>query len=123
MAAPPLDLKQSPEIIRQQKEDIALFFKEDGDEHFSPAHNQAVMESVKRKTKENRERILKEEGERIQERVNAILTYARSMRSDQGQSIEKYFGPTWMTHLKGERILKTIKTKLNGKMQEVAILG
>jgi len=123
MSTPPLDLKQSPEIIRQQKEDIALFFKEDGDENFSPTRNQAVMESVKRKMLANRQRILKEEGERIEERVSALMTYMRSLRSDQGTPIERYFGKKGMAHLRGERILKTIKTKLNGKMQDVAILG
>lgn len=116
---PTVDSKQSHEVQELQKRDIALFFKEEGDENFNPERNKAVIAETIRKSLENRKRILKEEADKMGERIDAVTTYIYSRAAEGNSSIEKYFGKRYLAHLRGMKIANTLKTRLQNQQRQV----
>ena len=119
MREPTVDLSQSKEVQDFQKRDIALFFKEDGDENFNPERNKAIIAETIRKSTENKRKILKIEEDRIRERVDAVTTYIYSRFAEGNMPIEKYFGKRYLAHLRGMKIADTLKSKLQNRQRQV----
>lgn len=114
-----MDLPTSLE--EQKKRDHALYYIEEPDSSFSPEHNAWVMKESIRRTNENRRLRTKEYNEKVGERVDAVVTYLRSRAAEGNTPIEQYFGKKQLAHLRGQQIIKTIRTKINGKMRTIHI--
>lgn len=123
MNSPIVDKNQSKEVQNDQSRDIALYFKEEGDTNFSPERNRDVIQKSIRKSLENRLRILKEEEDGINERVDAVSTYLFSLKGQNGTPVEKYFGKRNLAQLRALRIKETLQSKLMGQNRNIYIPG
>ena len=117
--SPKVDKTQSPEVQELQKRDIALFFKEDGDEGFNPERNKAIIKETIRKNQENRKRILREEEDNIRERADAVATYLKSKVAEGSTPVEKYFGKRYLAYLRGMKITNILKSRLQNQEREI----
>ena len=117
--SPKVDKTQSPEVQELQKRDIALFFKEDGDEGFNPKRNKAIISQTIRKNEENRKRILREEEDNIRERADAVATYLKSKVAEGSSPVEKYFGKRYLAYLRGMKITNILKSRLQNQEREI----
>lgn len=111
-----------PDSLKEQKQrDHQLYYLEKPDPDFSPEHNAWVMKESIRKTNENRRLRTKQFNDNVGERVDAVVTYLRSRAAEGNTPIERYFGKKQLAHLRGQQILKTIKTKIAGKVRTIYI--
>lgn len=109
-----------PDSLKEQKQrDHALYYIEEPDSSFSPERNKAMVAESIRRTNENRRKKTKEFNDKVGERVDAVVTYLRSRVAEGSTPIERYFGKRQLAHLRGQQILRTIRTKINGKMRTI----
>ena len=119
MIKPLIDLNQSKETQELQKRDVALFFKEEGDENFNPERNKAIIAETIRKNMENQKRVLKQEEDNLIERTDAVATYLKSRIAEGSSAVEKYFGKRYLAYLRGMKIVNTLKSRLQNKERQV----
>ena len=69
-----------------------------------------VIENVIRETEENERKKRAEFGEQVDERVNAMTEYLKSVdRGGSTSNIEKFFGKKQLAYLKGEHVANTMR--------------
>lgn len=100
-------------LTKEEKEDYRKFFVEKGEPGFSPERNKAIVEKTIKKMDMMRLKKRKEFAEGVRERADAVDTYLRSRIAQGSTPIEKYFGKKWLAHLRGQKILRVLKTKYN----------
>jgi hypothetical protein len=100
-------------ITKEEEEDYKKYFIEKGDPGFSPARNKFVVEKTIAKMDKMRQEKHKQWVEGFRERADAVETYLSSRIAQGNTPIEKYFGKRWMSYLRGQKIMKIIKTKKN----------
>ena len=98
-------------ILEEQKRDHALFFVEKGDPDFSPERNKSIINRTIQKHELNIARKNRAYEESIRERVDAVMSYAKSPKAGL-TAVVKYFGREILAHLRGQEIIKKIKSKL-----------
>jgi hypothetical protein len=112
-------------IKEEQQRDQALYFVEEGDPGFNPAHNKFVIENTIKKYNAARNKKAKLYNEAIRERADAVATYIKSRVAEGGTPVEKYFGKKWMSYLRGEKIMEVLKQKtlVNGQKKQMYLTG
>lgn len=117
-----MDENNLPEDLEKQKErDHAIYFVEAGDPGFSPERNKAVVAESIRRAKAMKLKRDREYRDQIGERVDAVVTYLRSRMAEGTSPLEHYFSKKELAHLRGQQILRTIRTKIAGKMRTVYV--
>lgn len=119
-----VDEKQKKKIQDEQKRDVALYFVEDGEVGFNPAHNKWVIEHTIQKAKLNKKKRANQYNEQLRERADAVATYVKSRAAEGSTPVEKYFGKRWMSYLRGEKIIQVLKnSSLYGKKKNLYLPG
>ena len=87
--------------------------KVDADPGFDPERNKRIIEESIKKNDAIRRRNLKEHGEEIKERSQALAMYLKNLSQGTGNSdMNKYFGQKELARLRGEEILARITDPL-----------
>ena len=115
----------SKDIVEEQKRDRALYFVEEGEPGFNPAHNKWVIEHTMKKYAQNKKKKAKLYNEAVRERADAVATYLKSHTAEGSTPVEKYFGRKWMSYLRGEKIVEVLKgkTSLYGRDRKLYLTG
>jgi len=100
-------------LTREEKEDYKKYFVEGGEKGFSPARNKYIVEKTIAKTDKLRILKNKEWVEGLRERADAVDTYLRSRIAQGSTPVEHYFGKKWLAYLRGQKIMKVIKSKVD----------
>ena len=80
------------------------------DPDFSPERNQIVIENVIRETERNERRKKQEFNDQVDERVNAVTEYLKSVdRGGATSNIEKFFGKKQLAYLRGEHVANVLR--------------
>lgn len=80
------------------------------DPGFSPEHNRMVIENVIAASEKNSRDKKREFNEEVDERVNAMTQYLKSVdRGGATSNIEKYFGKKQLAYLRGEHVANILR--------------
>ena len=112
-----MDLPDS--LQEQKKRDHEIYFVEEGEPGFNPAHNKHVIASTIKKTNQMRALRNRQYEDNVRERVDAVMTYAKSRLVYGSTPVEKYFGKRQLAHLRGQQIVDIIKSKIAGRQGNV----
>ena len=92
--------------------------KPDGDPGFNPMRNKQIIEDTIKKTDKRIMQLKKEYSEQVEERVDAVSYYLKSLMrhktyaSDPRKAAEYYFGRKELARLRGDEIREQIMNEL-----------
>lgn len=91
------------------------FYNKDGDLSLIKKYNDRIIEKTIAKHEANIAKKRQAYSELIRERTDVIASYLKSRFAHEGNPIEKYLSKREMAHLRGQKILQTIKRLASGK--------
>lgn len=104
---PAFKMKRLPKIDKSDYHLVPV----NPDPGFDPEKNKRVIEGTIKKYEAMRRKKIKEHGEQIEERSDALASYLKGMEQGGKQSdIGKYFGKKHLAYLRGQAILERIKS-------------
>lgn len=104
------------------REDYNRYYNKDLPQGFSSVdmlkkHNDEVVAQTIKKADAIQTLKKKTKREGLKERTSALASYLTStqFRIDPTYSLEKYFGPKYLAHLRGQKIIQRLKKFADGK--------
>ena len=106
-------------LTDNQLKDYKRYYVDNPGSGFSPERNSYIVEkTIKETDKAIRDR-KKAYQDKVAERSEAVASYIKYLDKGGGFSAEKYFGRRNLAHLRGQKIIETIKGKFK-ELEEVS---
>ena len=96
-------------MTKDQIRDYRRFYKEEGDEGFSPKRNKAIVDRTIKKHEIMRKKKDAEFTDKLRERTDAVAGYFKHLAGGKNTPLERYFGRKTLTHLQGRKIVAKIQ--------------
>ena len=96
---------------KNEKRDIAVYYKEEGDEGFSPERNKAIIENSIKKYEAKRKAQADKMVDKYGERADAVVSYIRAVDRGMTPSIESYLGKKYLAYLRGQELLAEMRIR------------
>jgi hypothetical protein len=104
-----------------QKRDYNKFFNKDNDASFVKRHNDNLINEVINESYATRLKKAKIYEDKLGERSDAVATYLKAIQRGKTANVDKYFGKKALAHLRGQKIIETIKGEMR-QLQDITNL-
>jgi hypothetical protein len=96
-------------LTENQLRDYRKYYVDAPDSDFSPERNAYIVEKTIKETDNAIKQRKKEYAQKVAERSEAVASYIKYLDKGGGSAAEKYFGRRNLAHLRGQKILQTIR--------------